>query len=123
MTTNITVQEVLAKMDMLDYQLRTTLHDLNKLRERIVDCLNPQEAPPSPAPNATLKEVYSNLKRHKASRSNLRMFCKAKGINTLEAFLKNSPKDFISYKGIGPKTLCDVRKAIESLGVVWSDVR
>lgn len=123
MATNITVQEVLAKMDMLDYQLRTTLHDLNKLRERIAECLNPQETAPSPAPNATLKDVYNNLKKHKASRSNLRMFCKAKGINTLEVFLKNTPKDFMSFKGIGPKTLYDVRKAIESLGIVWSDVR
>lgn len=123
MAKNITVQEVLAKMDMLDYQLRTALYDLNKLRERIVDCLNPQETPPPTPTTATLKDVYNALKKHKSSRHKLRTLCKENGINTLEEFLKISPSGILDYKGIGPKTVYDVRVAIESLGVVWSDVR
>ena len=120
-----TTQEQLAKIDMLDYRLRAVLYDLNLLRKSIEASCNTSNTPNTPLStnDTSIKEIYKNLKKHRSSRSNLRSFCKAKGINTLEELLKVSPSEFIEFKGIGPKTLYDVRVAIESLGIVWSDAK
>ena len=122
METIKTVQDQLAMIDMLDYRLRAVLYDLGLLRKSIEEFCNDTKSPPI-ATGATLKDVYAKLKKHRGSRANLRAVCRANGINSLEEFIKISPSEFMRNKGIGPKTVQDVREAIESLGIVWSDVR
>ena len=116
------LQDQLAKIDLLDSRLRAVLFDLSLLRKSLEASNSNNDTSPAGIDNL-LKTVYQKLRKHRASRSNFRSFCKANRVNTLEDFIKYKPSTFIRFKGVGPKTLKDVREAIESLGVVWSDAQ
>ncbi|MCR5433046.1 MAG: hypothetical protein K6F20_01485 [Bacteroidaceae bacterium] len=116
------LQDQLAKIDVLDSRLRAILFDLSLLRKSLEASNSNIDVSPA-AKDDLLETVYQKLRKRKASRSNFRSFCKANSVNTLEDFIKYKPSTFLRFKGIGPKTLTDVREAIESLGVVWSDAQ
>lgn len=43
-------------------------------------------------------------------------------IDTLEKLLSLKPEEFMDFEGVGKTTLYYTRKAIESFGIIWSDV-
>lgn len=112
----------IATIDALKVRVQSILDDLDLLRKNIEESDN-NVYTPSSANGVTLNDVLKELdnKKHKSSRFKLRELCKDNNINSLDDFLKISPSAFERYKGIGPTTAYHVRKAIEGLGVVWSD--
>ena len=112
----------LEMIDSLENRVKSILNDLEVLRRSIVES-EERSRVPSPAKGVTLDDVYKALvqKKHKSSRFKLREFCKAENIGTLDDFLNIPPRDFVRFKNIGKTTSYQVREAIESLGVVWSD--
>ena len=111
----------LEMIDALKNRVQSILDELDILRKSIEESENAYN--PSSANGVTLDDVFNVLakRNHKSSRFKLRELCKSKNISTLDEFLQISPREFIENKGIGRATAYEVRDAIESLGVVWSD--
>ena len=118
----MTKAEQLKMINSLEQKLTSALEELAALKANIL----------APVPEGykystngkTLEDVYmaiSNKKKSYACR--LRIFCKNRGIDTLEQFLAVPPSEFINTKGIGVTTLHIIRKTIEGLGIVWTDVQ
>jgi len=111
----------LEMIDALKNRVQSILDELDILRKSIEESENAYN--PSSANGVTLDDVFNVLakRNHKSSRFKLRELCKSKNISTLDEFLQIPPREFIENKGIGRATAYEVRDAIESLGVVWSD--
>ena len=111
----------LEMIDALKNRVQSILDELDILRKSIAESENAYN--PSSANGVTLDDVFNVLakRNHKSSRFKLRELCKSKNISTLDKFLQIPPREFIENKGIGRATAYEVRDAIESLGVVWSD--
>lgn len=112
----------LEMIDALEDRVKSILYDLNELRKSILESEG-RAYDPSRSKGVTLNDVYKVLERnkHKSSRFKLREFCKSENIETLDDFLNILPRQFVQYKNIGKTTSYQVREAIESLGIVWSD--
>ena len=118
-------KETLKQLDMIDAlkkRMLSFLDDLDSLRRNIEES-EKRDYNPSSSKGVTLQDVYKALekRKHKSSRSKLREICRNNDINSLDDFLKISPKEFVRYKGIGSTTAYQVREIIESFGIVWSD--
>lgn len=118
----IDTSKQLEMIDSLKILVQSILNELDTLRNCIVES-DKKAYTHSSANGVTLEDIFNTLKKgnHKNSRFKLRELCKNNNINTLDEFLKISPREFITYKGIGRATAYEVRDAIESLGIVWSD--
>ena len=121
MATKDTLKQ-LEMIDTLKTRLQSLMDDLDVLRRSIEEC-EKKAYNPSSANGVTLDDVFKALekKSHRNSRFKLRELCRSNNISSLDEFLKISPNAFVHYKGIGPTTAYQVRVAIESLGIVWSD--
>ncbi|MBQ7553809.1 MAG: hypothetical protein IJT46_05580 [Bacteroidaceae bacterium] len=111
----------LEMIDALKNRVQSILEELEILRISIAESENAYN--PSSSNGVALDDVFNVLakRNHKSSRFKLRELCKSKNISTLDEFLQIPPREFIENKGIGRVTAYEVRDAIESLGVVWSD--
>ena len=111
----------LEMIDALKNRVQSILDELEVLRKNIAE--SEKAYNPSSAKGVTLDDVFKVLekRKHKSSRFKLRELCKGKNISTLDEFLRIPPREFIDNKGIGRATVYEVRDAIESLGIVWSD--
>ncbi len=111
----------LEMIDALKNRVQSILDELEVLRKSIAE--SEKAYNPSSAKGVTLDDVFNVLakRNHKSSRFKLRELCKSKNISTLDEFLRIPPREFIDNKGIGRATVYEVRNAIESLGIVWSD--
>lgn len=120
--TKIDTTKQLEIIDSLKIRVQSILNELDTLRNCLVES-GKKSYTPSSANGVTLEDIFNALKKgnHKSSRFKLRELCKNNNINTLDEFLKISPREFITFKGIGRATAYEVRDAIESLEIVWSD--
>jgi len=111
----------LEMIDALKNRVQSILNELEILSKSIAE--SEKVYNPSSANGVTLDDVFNVLakRNHKSSPFKLRELCKSKNISTLDEFLRIAPREFIENKGIGRATAYEVRDAIESLGVVWSD--
>ena len=114
--------EQLRMIDNLEQRLIDALEDLAKLKASLLDIKSSTE---NKIPeDVSLEDVYLAIgKKKKAYAYRLKAFCNDNNINTLAELVSVPPSQFIHSKGVGITTLHVVRKAIESLGVVWTDAQ
>ncbi len=121
--------------DNLKYSTRVTMDEFaaflsqgNKPTEDIVETKDLDTFQQSKkTKNLTLDDICGETGKTKKSKKKWsrvvkRILLKNK-IDTLEKLLSLKPSEFMEFEGVGKTTLYYTRKAIESFGFVWSDVK
>lgn len=77
--------------------------------------------------NLTIDDICAKIGSTKKSRKRygnaVKQILRDNKIDSLEKLLSLRPSDFMAFEGVGKTTLYHTRKAIESFGFVWSDVK